>query len=320
MIDEKTRFDKAYGALIGLAIGDSFGDASRTEANHQRFGITMDFTDEASWSTDDTEFALLTAQSLIDCGGDFSSEAVVAAWQKYILVQDEFFRGGASEIEAVLNLKRGLRPPFTGMYNSYHHSDGAAMRVAPIGIICAGNLEKAARYAKIDAELSHYRDGIWGAQAVAVGVAAAMAGSSIEEILAAAQAVIPKESWFSYTFAKAMEIVDRYKTLEDCWTPLHTELWTSYKAAVPEAISQAFALLRLSEGDFRKGVVYAGNFGRDADTIGAVVGSLLGAKLGVKKIPARWIEKVRYPTGTCLEFTKGKDLYKVAQELVALMG
>ena len=102
-MDERRKVDKAFGALAGLAIGDSFGDASRTEANHQRFGITMDFTAEASWSTDDTEFALLTAQALIDCGGQFSTEAVVAAWEKYILYQEDFHRGGSSEIEAVVN-------------------------------------------------------------------------------------------------------------------------------------------------------------------------------------------------------------------------
>jgi ADP-ribosylglycohydrolase len=319
MMDERIKVDKAFGALAGLAIGDSFGDASRTEANHQRFGITMDFTDEASWSTDDTEFALLTAQALIDCGGDFTSEAVVAAWEKYILYQNDFNRGGSSEIEAVLNLRRGLKPPFTGMYNAYHHSDGAAMRVAPIGIVSAGDLEKAARLAKIDAELSHYRDGVWGAQAVAVAVACAMGGGSVDEILAAAKSVIPVDSWFYYTFTKAMDIVDEHKTLEACWVPLHTELWTTYKAAVPEAVSQALALFRLSEGDFRRGVIYSGNFGRDADTIGAIVGSLLGAMVGAEGIPARWIEKTRYPTGTCLEFTKGKDLYQIAQDLAALI-
>ncbi|HKM43500.1 MAG TPA: ADP-ribosylglycohydrolase family protein [Limnochordia bacterium] len=319
MLDSKKRVDKAFGALVGLAIGDSFGDASRTETNHLRFGITMDFADEASWSTDDTEFALLTAQALIDCGGDFTSEAVVAAWEKYILFQEEFKRGGSSEIEAALNLKRGLKPPYTGMYNAYHISDGAAMRVAPIGIVCAGDISKAAQWAQIDAELSHYRDGIWGAQAVAAGVACAMVDGSVDEVIAAALSVIPKDSWLYYTFAKAMNIVDEHKTLEDAWTPLHTELWTTYKAAVPEAVSQAFALFRLSGGDFRRGVIYSGNFGRDADTIGAIVGSLLGAQCGVKGIPARWMEKTRYPTGTCLQFTKGKDLQIVAQELAALM-
>lgn len=318
-MDAKKRIDKAFGSLVGLAIGDSFGDASRTEANHQRFGITMDFTEEASWSTDDTEFALLTAQALIDCQGNFSTDAVIAAWEKYILFQEEFRRGGSSEIEAALNLKRGLKPPFTGMYNAYHMSDGAAMRVTPIGIVCAGDSKKAAQWGQIDAELSHFRDGIWGAQAVAAGVACAMADGSVDDVIEAALSVIPQDSWFYYTFTKAMAIVNEHKELENCWTPLHTELWTTYKAAVPEAVSQAFALFKLSGGDFRKGVIYSGNFGRDADTIGAIVGALLGAQCGIEGIPARWVEKTRYPTGTCLQFTKGKDLYVIAQELAALM-
>jgi len=205
------------------------------------------------------------------------------------------------------------------MYNAYHHSDGAAMRAAPIGIVCAGDLEKAARFAQIDAEVSHFRDGVWGAQAVAVGVACAMVGGGVDDVIAAAKSVIPGDSWFYYTFSKAMAIVDQYETLEECWVPLHTELWTTYKAAVPEAVSQAFALFRLSQGDFRRGVIYSGNFGRDADTIGAIVGALLGASVGAAQIPPRWIEKTRYPTGTCLEFTKGKDLAQIAQELAELM-
>ena len=230
--DEQRKIDKAFGALVGLAIGDSFGDASRTEDNHLRFGITMDFTEEASWSTDDTEFALLTAQAIIDCGGKFSSEAVVAAWETYILHQTEYHRGGNSEIEAALNLRRGLKPPLSGMYNAYHISDGAAMRAAPIGIVCAGDLKKASEWAKMDASVSHYRDGVWGAQAVAAGVACAMVDGTVDEVIEAAKSVIPNDSWFYYTFTKAMAIIDQYETLEAAWTPLHTELWTTYKAAV----------------------------------------------------------------------------------------
>lgn len=62
--------------------------------------------------------------------------------------------------------------------------------------------------------------------------------------------------------------------------PLPDELWCSYKATVSEAVAEAFGVLKLVNGDFRTGVVAAGNFGRDADTIGAIVGSILGAKYG----------------------------------------
>ena len=312
-------FDKEYGALAGLAIGDSFGDAARMPENHQRFGITTDFTEESSWSTDDTEFALLTAQAIIDSGGNLDADAVVRAWERYVLGQDEYHRGGSSEIEAAHNLRRGLRPPFSGMYNAYHISDGAAMRAAPIGIVAGGDIAKAAAWAEADASVSHFRDGIWGAQAVAAGVSRAMAGGTVDEIIAAAQSVIPPDSWLAYAFQKAMAIVDQFPSYEEAWIPLHTELWTTYKAAAPEAVPQAFALFRLSGGDFRRGIICSGNFGRDADTIAAIVGALLGALNGCEAIPRRWVEKTRYPTGTCLKFTKGKDLREVAQELTALI-
>jgi ADP-ribosylglycohydrolase len=173
--------------------------------------------------------------------------------------------------------------------------------------------------AEVDACISHWRDGIWGAQAVAVAVSVAMVGGTTDEIVDAALAVVPYDSWFHHTLTKALNIVDKASSMEDAWTPLHTELWSTYKAAVPEAVSQALALFKLSEGNFRRGVIYAGNFGRDADTIGAIVGAICGAKCGAQQIPARWIEKTRYPTGTCLPFTKGLDVQEVAKKLAELI-
>lgn len=313
-------YDKALGAVAGLAIGDSFGDASRKQENQLKYGITTDFNKGASWSTDDTEFALLTAKILIECEGRLTSEAVVKGWMENVAVQDDFPRGGASEVEAARNLNRGILPPYSGKYNSYYNSDGAAMRISPIGIICAGDPEKAAALAEIDASVSHFREGIWGAQAVAVAVSVAMADGSIDEIIEAAMHVVPEDSWLFYSMKKAMQIVDDSNgEFMDAWMPLHDELWTSYKALVPEAIAQAFGVLKLVNKDFKTGVIAAGNFGRDADTIAAVVGAILGAKYGASQIPERWIEKTRYPSGTCLQFANGIDIKEVGKKLSELI-
>lgn len=312
--------DKCRGAIMGIAIGDSFGDASRKPDNQLSYGITTDFNKGATWSTDDTEFALLTAKTLIDCKGQLTDEWVVKAWLENVATQDDFKRGGASEFEASRNLRRGLRPPFSGQYNSYCHSDGAAMRISPIGVLNAGDVDGAIAMAEIDARISHHREGIWGAQAVAAAVACAMADGDIDEILAAAMKPIPKDTWFRAAMEKAFDIVDQAQgNFLDAWMPLHDELWCSYKAAVSEAVSEAFGVLKLVNSDFRTGVVAAGNFGRDADTIGAIVGSILGAKYGASAIPADWIEKPRYPSGTCLLFTKGMDMLAIADELCDLI-
>ena len=36
-------FNKVYGALAGIAIGDSFGDAARMQENRANYQVTTDF-------------------------------------------------------------------------------------------------------------------------------------------------------------------------------------------------------------------------------------------------------------------------------------
>ncbi|MEO8232347.1 MAG: ADP-ribosylglycohydrolase family protein [Ignavibacteriota bacterium] len=311
--------DRARASLVGHAIGDSFGDIARSPDYHLQYGITMDFNEKPAPGTDDTEFALLTALTLIKTNGNLTDSDVLESWKTHVLPLSELKRGGASEREAAANIRRGVLPPLSGIYNSHYMSDGAAMRVTPIGISCAADPERAAKLAEIDARISHSRDGLWSAQAVAVAVSVAMAGASVDEICKAAIDVTPEDSWMRFTFNKAFSIIDERKTLEECWKPLHDALWTEYKSVSPEAVVSALAIFKLTEGDFKRGIIYSGNFGRDADTISAIVGAISGAKNGTRVIPPTWVDKVRITTGVCLPFTKGMDLFEVASQLSDLV-
>lgn len=318
--NKELALDKAIGSLSGLAIGDSFGDAARGADNQRDYGITTDFNKGASWSTDDTEFALMTAKLLIEHEGNFTSDDVVNMWFKYVATEDELKRGGVSEVEACNNLRRGLRPPQSGMYNAYYMSDGAAMRSGPIGIVCAGDPERAAELAYRDACVSHYREGIWGAQAVAVAVSLAMVDADMEEIMEAIFKLAPQDSWFCETLNRALNIVKEADgNIADAWMPLHNELFSTHRSTVAEALPEVFGCLMLENKSFKSGLILAGNFGRDADTIGAIAGAVLGAKYGAKNISDKWKEKTRYPSGTCLSFTKGIDIFEYAEKLAALI-
>ena len=312
--------EKALGALAGLAIGDSFGDAGRVPENHQNYGMILSFDTGKVWSTDDTEFAIFTAKMLIDHKGDPTHEDLAKGWLKYIAAQDDFPRGGNSEIEAAENLKKGIMPPESGRRSVYGFSDGACMRIAPVGIVCAGDVERAKELAKRDAEVSHNFSGIWAAQAVAAAVATAMVSGTDEEIIEAAMSCIPTDCWLYDNMKHMLELVELAET-DFCtaWMALHDDFRTRYKASVEEAIPQAFALFLLSKGDFRRGIILAANFGRDADTIGAVLGALRGAQLGASAIDPSWIERTGYPSGTCLQFTKGLTIRGLAEDLAALI-
>lgn len=311
--------DRAVGCLVGLAVGDAFGDIGRSDPYRQRYGIVTNLYAGAK-STDDTEFAVLTAQTLLDCNGNLTTDALLASWQKYILAQGGLFeRGGRPLYGAVENLRRGALPPLSGQDNVLNYDDGAAMRIAPIGVLCAGDPQRAAELAQIESEISHHRDGIWAAQAVAASVAVAMVGGTTKEIIAAGLARIPENSWLGRTMARAMCICDDAGTIEKAWEALHTELWTPVHAASPEAIPQIYAIFRLTNGDFHKGMFWGGNFGRDADTIGAVIGAIAGARHGIGVIPDDWIDKVRQPAGVCLKFASSKDMVTLAERLSTLI-
>ncbi|MCX7023909.1 MAG: ADP-ribosylglycohydrolase family protein [Spirochaetes bacterium] len=318
LADRKLYESKARGCLAGLGVGDAMGDTGRSQEYRSRYGVITNMYPDAK-STDDTEFGILTACCLLDNSGEPSPDDVCAAWKKYILD-----RGGAKKragrplYGAIENIGRGLMPPESGKYNVMNTDDGAAMRISPVGIFRAGDPEGAARLAAIDACISHDRDGIWAAQAVAASVAVAMANGTVGEIIEAGMKVLPKDSWMARAMGIAMRICDEKPDIEVAFEDLHAELWTPEHATAAEAIPQVYAIFRLTGGDFRRGLLWSANFGRDADTISGLVCSLSGALHGIDAIPAKWVGQIRHASGVCLEFSKDWDLLDLADQLVAL--
>lgn len=311
--------NKATGCLVGLAVGDAMGDVGRDPYYRAREGIVTELPPEAK-STDDTEFALLTARTLLDNQGILTPENVLAAWKKYIVDQGGIHdRAGRPLIGAVENIKRGLKPPRSGIDNVFNNDDGAAMRIAPVGIVYAGNPDKAAQTAAIEAQISHDKDGVWAAQAVAASVAVAMVEDDVDKIIAAGRKYIPADSWLGRTMAHAMDICESANSFWDAWAALHADFRTPEQAVVTEAIPQVYGLFRLTKGDFMEGMIWASNFGRDADTVAAIVGALAGARQGISAIPEAWVEAARKPSAVCLKFSAHEDTVQLAEELADLI-
>jgi ADP-ribosylglycohydrolase len=58
-----------------------------------------------------------------------------------------------------------------------------------------------------------------------------------------------------------------------------------------ETVPCSLALFYLARGSVRQAIVYAANFGRDADTIGAMTGAIGGAFQGVDGLGSDWVTK-----------------------------
>lgn len=310
--------DKARGCMAAIAVGDAMGDIGRSDEYRRRYGIVTDMYPGAK-STDDTEFAVLTAQTILDCNADITHQSVEAAWRRYIVDAGGMrARGGRPLYGAVSNLGRGLSPPQSGIDNVLNNDDGAAMRAAPFGIVFAGDPEKAAEMAGVEAQISHADSGVWAAQAVAAAVAVAMADGDVAEIEASMMRCIPENSWLGRSMSRAQQLCGGAEGMNEVWQALHADFFTPEHAAVEEALPQIYGVFRLSGNDYKTGMFWAVNFGRDADTISAVVGAIAGARHGIGAVPPHWIEPVRVPAGTCLGFADGLDVLDLGSRLAEL--
>lgn len=315
---------RARGCLAGLAAGDALGrpaEGMEPEEIAARWGRIEGYVADEPMGSDDTEYALLTAMALLRHRGSFDAQRVADLWRSEVVEQEGGFGGGGfSEMAAIRNLRIGHNPPRSGQH-AHAFSDGLAMRVAPIGIVAAGDPALAAHLAAEDGAVSHSGEGIYAGQAVAAAVAVAMGGGSVDEGFDAACAVIPDDSWTARSMTRAAEIA---RAGDDWATTAHRAVrqlavhgyyWADL---APEAVALAFVAVLSGQGDARETVLNAVNLGRDADTIAAMAGAVAGATAGIDAIPADWLPAVAVAPGMCLRVTEGMDPMRVADDLCDL--
>ncbi|MFH1214361.1 MAG: ADP-ribosylglycohydrolase family protein [Candidatus Neomarinimicrobiota bacterium] len=313
--------DRIAGALYGLAVGDALG--SITEGMNPsdiaaKYGMITGFQSGEQMASDDTEFTIFYIELLRKYGLGITAETIADRWLKDIYHPSEIYKGaGFSEAMTLRNLKRGIRPPFSGQH-VHSWSDGLAMCATPFGCIFAGQPEKAARIASVFGSVSHSGEGLYGGQAVAAAVSVAVAGADLNTINNTALAHVPEDSWVHYSIAAAVEIGKSSPNVQAAVASLYEKLVCDYyywSDLAPEAVGLAFGLLTAAGGDFRKAVLGAVNLGRDADTIAAITGAISGAKIGLKFLPPELLPNVETIPGRCIRAMAGKKISDAVEVL-----
>ncbi|WP_405504761.1 ADP-ribosylglycohydrolase family protein [Streptomyces anulatus] len=315
--------DRARGALLGLAVGDALGAPAenlRPSEIRRRWGRIEGFVSDDPAGTDDTEYAIFSGLLLARHGSALDVSHVERAWHHWIADLDEGpFRGaGFSERGTLENLRRGLAAPISAQHR-HAWSDGLAMRAAPFGVFAAGRPAEAARLVAVDGRVSHEGEGIYGGQAVAAGVAAAMVGSGLASVIAAALSVVPMDSWTARSLRRAVAAAQRpypdRLTMERAVRSAVVIAGYPWTDLAPEAVGLAFGAFTAARGDFRTAVLTAVNMGRDADTTAAVAGALAGALNGESAIPPDWAGAIGPVRGSCLPSMRGYHVLDIAELL-----
>lgn len=316
--------DRAYGALVGGAIGDAMGMPASfftREKMKKTYGYINDFVvpeaEEQSFHgglqageiTDDTMESIIISNVLINQRG-FNKDSFNQAMKEWAIKQNmlETTVIGPSTRRYLTALIEGKNPEETSGDSS---TNGCAMRVAPIGVKYWNDLEGCMKAAAESSLPSHgSRPCVAGACAVAVAVAAGIRGGyTTEQVMNMAyDAAIYGEKigkditapMVSKRIALAKRIVDenRDKGIEFILDELVGYIGASMY--VYESVPLALGVFYAVDGDVKKGIPAAVNCGDDADTNGSICGNICGAYSGAKLIPENWKQRVQ--AVSCLDF------------------
>lgn len=326
--------NRALGCLYGGAIGDAMGMPASFMSPEQVkkvYGRIASFLEpekseqeyhgdlEAGEITDDTEETLIISEVLLECGG--FSETVFVEKMKAWCIENDMLNStviGPSTRNFLTAIVNGTDYHEKGKLGD---TNGAAMRVAPIGIFNHGDIESSVNDAIASARPSHgSKAGLASAAAVSVAVALGVEGGySPEQIMIEASKAAEKAEslgfdtpapYISKRIMLAKRIVDenKDKSLEEVAYLLYQYIGASMKSY--ESIPLSLGVFYAAKGQFVDGLITIINIGDDADTNGAICGAICGAYSGIEQIKKEWMEKISE--------TNDIDFEAIAEKLLAV--
>jgi len=272
------------GCLLGLAVGDALGgkfEAQTANAIRVRFATAEDliaYPREEIWYTDDTQMAIGVSEALIE-RGEIVEEVLCRAFVANYLPSRGYGRGARAVLEAMED-GRDYRQVAEQHFPGGSYGNGAAMRVAPIGLVFRDDRQRLWHQACLSALPTHLHPlGIEGAQLLALAVALCSRMDHFDragffaELLGACASV---EYRAKIEAAAEVQAPEDLAGLGNRIEALHS---------VPTAIA-SFALTPESFEATVSNVIFLGG---DTDTLAAMAGALSGTYIGARRLPARLV-------------------------------
>jgi poly(ADP-ribose) glycohydrolase ARH3 len=295
--------DKFRGAILGCFLGDAFGSGFEgMDPDRARFHL--DILDSPSVHhfvskkltrsyTDDTDMTLALAESIIQCG-QIDPEDIA----KQFSLHCDLTRGYAiGTIKAVEALRVGLKWYEVAriVFENGSFGNGAAMRVAPIGLFYHHDLDGLQEAAIKQANITHVHPlGQWGAVMQACSVGLAVIQKPKEPFKKEQMVVNLREAlWggpieYMKALNKIEEMLSQGKRLQTREVVQSLGNGVEANFSVPTACYTAITY----SPDFCDAVRAAISLGGDTDTIAGMVGAIVGAHAGEKGLPVEWIEQL----------------------------
>jgi poly(ADP-ribose) glycohydrolase ARH3 len=290
-VDLQSRF---AGALMGTFVGDALGapfegrPSAYVASNWNGARSMIESRRGCGAYTDDTQMMIGVAESLAACGGFDGADMARCFVDNY--EPHRGYGGGARLVLSALAQGCPWDRAATIVFPDGSFGNGAAMRVAPVGVFYHHDLTQLRKAAEDSASITHAHPlGKEGAalQACAVALAIRARAGSVDplKLLDELQAFVrPERDPFPAKLLTIGELLQSAPSVDEVVSLLGNDV--SSMTAVPAAI---YAFLYRPDS-FQEAVTYAILLGGDTDTIGAMAGAIAGAYHGTRGIPGEWLD------------------------------
>jgi len=282
--------DHARGVLTGLACGDALGrpvefsSPSTIKTEHSRLSEMVGhgtWNQPAGTTTDDTAQALCIARSLVD--QQRFDPADVA--ERFVEWYDSGpFDIGMMTTKALSELKHGAawdkagREVWERSPEGQNAGNGSVMRCAPLAIPYDNDWEQLVTVSRQSSQITHADPRCeYGSAILNLTIAGLLTGA--ETPLQDALDYVDENSPDELTAALApIAQGESPENLETSGYVVH-----SLQTALHDGLNATNA---------EEAIVMAVNRGGDTDTIGAIAGTVAGARFGASALPDRWIAAI----------------------------
>lgn len=286
------------GKIIGVYLGRPFeGWAHRsimkhlgpiTYYVHEKLGMPLIVTDDDISGT----LTFLRAFEDTGCNPDLTPQDIGETWLNYLIEKRTILwwggMGNSTEHTAYLRLKSGIKAPQSGSaaLNGKVVSEqiGAQIFVDGWAMLCPGDPEKAADFARRAGSVSHDGEAIYGAQVVAALEAEAFIENDVNKLIDTALRFIPSDSIIR-------RLIDELRALnarEPDWMKAREWVeanygYDKYGGNCHMVPNHGLIILSLlyAEDDFSRALEIVNTAGWDTDCNSANVGAFFGIKNGL---------------------------------------
>lgn len=283
----------ARGVMLGAALGDALGapyeglpavgalDPQRLADGNSLLHYT-----------DDTAMTLALGESLVARGEldeDHLAETFARHWRA------EPWRGygrGTFELLRAIDAGASWRTVAPGQFGGQGSwGNGAAMRVSPVVLFAAGDLERSVELARRSAQVTHAHPlAIDGAAFQAAAIAVSLATPA--DIRLTPETLLARVRPFVRERALLEQLDQLASLVADDAGPADVAASIGCGVDARSSVPAAIGAVLLSTDSIQDVLAFAIAIGGDADTIASMAGAIAGAHHGAESIPQAWVRSL----------------------------